>query len=118
MKIGFFDLSSGIIDLIFEFCTLSLDMRVISRGFSGYVLKNIRSIKLKDEVDDKSFNKLSKWAVEVDCRMKNVKNLDLSDKYEQQELVKNRAKTLKFGNWKEITSKNILQLKGLRIYCL
>jgi hypothetical protein len=54
----------------------------------------------------------------VECRMKNVKNIELMDKYEQQELVKERAKTLKFGNWKEITTKNITQLKGLRIYCL
>lgn len=33
-------------------------------------------------------------------------------------MVKGRAKTLRFGNWKEITAKNILQLKGLRIFCL
>lgn len=97
---------------------MTLEMRVISRRFSEHILRNITSIKLADEVDETSFNKLSKWAVNVECRMKNVKNLELMDKYEHQELIKGRAKTLKFGGWREITSKNIMQLKGLRIFCL
>lgn len=50
--------------------------------------------------------------------MKNVRNIELSDKYEQQELIKGRAKTLRFGGWREISAKNIMQLKGLRIFCL
>jgi hypothetical protein len=118
MQIAFFDLPSGIINQIFEYCTMTLAMRVISRRFSEYIIKNITSIKLSDEIDEKSFNKLSKWAVEVECRMKNIKNIELMDKYEQQELIKGRAKTLKFGGWKEMSSKNIMQLKGLRIFCL
>lgn len=40
------------------------------------------------------------WAVNVECRMKNVKNLVLRDKNDEQELLPNRAKTLKFGQWK------------------
>ena len=40
--------------------------------------------------------------------MKNVKSIKLQDKHDDQELVKNRAKTLKFSNWKEISAKNIL----------
>jgi hypothetical protein len=54
----------------------------------------------------------------VEGKMKNVKNIDILDRYEQQQLVKNRAKTLRFGAWKDITARNANQLKGLRIYCL
>lgn len=50
--------------------------------------------------------------------MKCVRNLELSDQFEQQELIQGRAKTLRFGGWREVSTKNILQLKGLRIYCL
>jgi len=50
--------------------------------------------------------------------MKNVKNIDLLDRYEQQVLIKNQAKTLRFGAWKDMAARNAQQLKGLRIYCL
>jgi hypothetical protein len=56
-------------------------MRVICRRFSDHVLKNISRIKLADEVDERTFNKLAKWAVEVECRMKNVRNVELSDRF-------------------------------------
>lgn len=81
IKVAFFDLPTGLIDLIFTFCSLSLSMRVINRKFSDYVIRNISSIRLKDEIDENTFNKLCKWAVEVECRMKNVRSVDLSDKY-------------------------------------
>ena len=69
-------------------------------------------------MDEKSFNNLCKWAVNVDCRMKNVRSITLMDKHTEQELIRNKAKTLRFGGWKEVTTKNVMQLKGLRIYCL
>ena len=50
--------------------------------------------------------------------MINVKNIDLKDRFEEQELVKNRAKTLNLGYWKDISARNITQIKGLRTYCL
>jgi hypothetical protein len=112
------DLPVTLLDSIFEYCQFSLNLRVINKKFSEYILKNILNIRLRDEIDEISFNKLCKWAVNVECRMKNVKSIDLSDRYEQQALVRNRAKTLKFGGWKEMTARNASQLKGLRIYCL
>jgi hypothetical protein len=54
---------------------MTLAMRVVSPRFSDHILRNINSIKLADEVDERSFNRLVKWAVEVDCRMKNVRNV-------------------------------------------
>ena len=39
---------------------------------------------MKEEVDEYSFNKLCKWAVSVEGRMKNVKNIKLSDRYDTQ----------------------------------
>lgn len=48
VRVAFFDLPTGLIDLIFTFCSLSLNMRVINRRFSEYVIRNISSIKLKD----------------------------------------------------------------------
>ena len=70
-----------IIEQILSYCTLTLDMRVISRRFSDHILKNISCIKLADEIDERTFNKLAKWAVEVECRMKNVRNVELSDRF-------------------------------------
>ena len=64
------------------------------------MLKNIFSIKLKDEIDEKTFNKLAKWAINTECRMKNIKTLELCDRFDSQELIKNRSKTLKFGQWR------------------
>jgi hypothetical protein len=86
-RIGLFDLPAGLIDLIFSFSRLSLEMRVINRRFSEHVLRSITTIRLADEVDERSFNRLAKWAITVDCRMKNVKNIELADKYEQQDLA-------------------------------
>lgn len=93
-------------------------MRLISKRFSKFILENIHTLKLREEIDEPTFNKLAMWAVNVECRMKNVRSINLKDKYEEQELLKNRAKTLKFGEWREITAKNMMQMKGLRIYCL
>ena len=64
------------------------------------MLQNIHSIKFKDEVDEPTFNKMAMWAVNVEGRLKNVRHIDLKDKHEDQELVVNRAKTLRFGQWK------------------
>ena len=58
------------------------------------------------------------WAVNVECRMKNVRKINLKDKYEDEELVYNKSKTLRFGSWKEITTRNILEIKGLKTYCI
>ena len=44
--------------------------------------------------------------------------MKLEDRFDDQILVRNKAKSLYFGTWKEITHKNITQLKGLRIFCL
>ena len=82
------------------FCGFTLDYRLVSKNFGTYVLKNIHTIVLKDDIDNKSFNLLCRWAINIQCRMKNVKNLELSNRYEFQELVQGKAKTLKFGNWK------------------
>ena len=38
-------------------------MRVINQRFSDYVLKNISYIRLKDDIDEVNFNRLSKWAI-------------------------------------------------------
>ena len=73
---------------------------------------------MKDYIDELSFNKLAKWAVNVECKMRNVRSISLKDQFCDEELVINRAKTLKFGEWKDITSKNITEIKGLRTYCI
>jgi hypothetical protein len=112
------DLPYSLRSLVFEYCSLSLSHRLINKRFSSFVLESIHSIRLNDWVDEDSFNKLAMWAVNVQCRMRNVKSMNLKDKYDDQELLPNRAKTLRFGDWKEITSKNIMELKGLRTYCL
>ena len=82
------------------------------------MLKNLHSLKLNDFIDESTFNKLAAWAVNVDCKMVNIRNIELKERFEEQELVRNKAKTLKFGGWKEITARNITQLKGLRTYCI
>ena len=69
---------------IFKFCQLKLDYRLVSKELGNFILKNIVNLKLKDEVDEASFNKLAKWSVNLQCRMKNVKNIHLSDKYDFQ----------------------------------
>ena len=61
---------------------------------------------------------MAMWAVNVECRMKNVRKINLKDKYEDEELVYNKSKTLRFGSWKEITTRNILEIKGLKTYCI
>lgn len=47
-----------------------------------------------------------------------MKNVSLANRYDDQKLEKNRAKSLMFGNWKEVSARNIEQLKDLSIYCL
>jgi hypothetical protein len=49
--IDIFELPTILIDNIFFYCKFSLNLRVINRKFSEYILKNIHSIKLKDEID-------------------------------------------------------------------
>ena len=41
----------------------------------------MHSIRLKDEVDEGSFNRLAMWAVNVECRMRNVRSVNLRDRY-------------------------------------
>jgi len=73
---------------------------LVNKKFSAFVLENIHSIRLRDEIDELTFNKLAMWAINVECRMKNVRHINLKDKHEEQELIVNRAKTLRFGQWK------------------
>jgi 3-deoxy-D-manno-octulosonic-acid transferase len=82
---------------IFEFCSVTLEMRLINKKFSTLVLEKIHSIRFKEDIDEPSFNKLAMWAVNVQGRMKNIRSITLKDKHEEQELKPNRAKTLKFG---------------------
>ena len=93
-------------------------MRLVSKQFSQFVLKSIGSLRFREEVDQHTFNKLAKYAVNVQGRMKNVRNLSLLDQFDRVALEKNYAKSLYFGNWKQISSRNIQQIKHLRIYLL
>jgi hypothetical protein len=78
--IDFFDIPLSLRAIILEYCTINLEMRLINKKFSNFVLENIHSIRLKDEIDEASFNKLAMWAVNIECRMKNVRNITLRDK--------------------------------------
>lgn len=62
-SITFFHLPAGIINQVLEYSGITLGMRVINRRFSDHVLRHINKIRLHDEVDEKTFNKLAKWAV-------------------------------------------------------
>ena len=99
-EFDFLELPISIREQIFVYCRLSLEHRLINKKFSNFILESIHSIKLKDEVDEISFNKLAMWAVNVKCRMKNVRKINLKDRYDDEELVFNRAKSLRFGDWK------------------
>lgn len=78
--IDFFDIPLSLRAIILEYCRISLEMRLVNKKFSSFVLESIHSIRLKDEIDEASFNKLAMWAVNVECRMRNVKNITLRDK--------------------------------------
>lgn len=62
---------------ILSYSGLHLSQRLISKEISEIVLKNIMYIKFKDEVDDEAFNKLAKWAINIEGRLKCVKSLKL-----------------------------------------
>ena len=78
----------------------------------------MKSIRLLDEIDEKTFNKIAKYTPTVKGRLKNVRNLELIDTNDDPELEVNRAKSLFFGSWKEMSKKNIQQIKGLRLHLL
>lgn len=79
---------------------MNLSQRLISKPFEELVVKNIVNIRFHEEIDENTFNKLGKWAINIEGRFKHVKTLKLEDRHDEKELLKNRAKTLKFGGWK------------------
>ncbi len=64
------------------------------------------------------FNKLAKYVGVVKGRLKNVRNLGMVDRFRDGDLGKGRVKEFYFGGWKEISKKNVTQLKGLKIHTL
>lgn len=36
---------------------------------------SITQLRLRDEIEEEAFNKIAKYALNIKCRMKNVKNL-------------------------------------------
>ena len=60
---------------IFEYVEIALEQRLINKKFNDFILKNIKTLHFQDEVNDKSFNKLSKYAINVSGRLKNVRNI-------------------------------------------
>ena len=83
-EFDFLELPYSLRQQIFEFCSLSLEHRLINKKCSSFVLENIHSIRFKDDVDELTFNKMAMWAVNVQCRMRNVRKINLKDKYEDQ----------------------------------
>lgn len=43
------------------------------------MLRNITTLTLHDEVDEQTFNKLAKYAVNIKGRLKNVRSIELID---------------------------------------
>jgi hypothetical protein len=92
---------------------------LVSKNFDRFVLKNIKGLNFLDEIDEQTFNKLAKYVPNIRGRLKNVRNLELIDLYPTEpDLEKNRAKSLYFGEWKEMSKKNMHQVKGLRVHTL
>lgn len=61
---------------------------------------------------------MAKFAVNIQGRLKNVKNVNLMNKNNDDQLEKNKAKSLYFGEWKQISKKNIIQIKFLYLHTL
>lgn len=96
-----------------------LKLRVLNRYFSEAVLRRVGSIRLQDEVDEATFKKLTKGALYVDCRMKNIRDIGhFTNLSEDGPITQSNSRWLNFSKWREISSKNIDQLKGLRLFCL
>jgi hypothetical protein len=98
-------------------CPLSL--RVLSRKISDFVLSGIKRMRLNDEIDEECFKKLTKNALYVECRMKNIKDIGhFTNLSEEGPIDRLNSRWLNFSKWKEMTMRHIDQLKGLRFYCL
>ena len=96
-----------------------LNLRILSKKFSDLALSSIRYIRLHGEVDERSFKLLTKRAMRISCRMKNVKDIGHFVNFsEEGRIEKSNSRWLDFTKWREMTAKNVDQLKGIRLYCL
>ena len=96
-----------------------MGLRVLNKKLSEFVLLGLKRVILQDEVDEATFKKLTKHAFYVECRMKNVREIDHFTNFSEDGPINpNNSRWLNFSKWREMSAKNIDQLKGLRLYCL